>query len=64
MELFGAGRVMFGSDWPVCLLAARSYEEVFAALQSCLAGCTEAEKALVLGETARRFYGLAAPVPG
>ncbi len=30
VELFGAGRVMFGSDWPVCLLAARSYEEVFA----------------------------------
>ena len=29
MESFGADRVMFGSDWPVCLLAA-SYEEVFA----------------------------------
>ena len=27
MEQFGAERVMFGSDWPVCLLAA-SYEEV------------------------------------
>lgn len=64
VELFGAERVMFGSDWPVCLLAARSYEEVFAALQSCLAGFTEAEKALILGETARKFYGLAAPVPG
>ena len=61
VELFGAGRVMFGSDWPVCLLAARSYEEVFSALQICLAGLSEAEKALVLGENARRFYGLAAP---
>jgi L-fuconolactonase len=61
VELFGAGRVMFGSDWPVCLLAARSYEEVFGALQICLAGLSEAEKALVLGENARRFYGLAAP---
>lgn len=61
VELFGAGRVMFGSDWPVCLLAARSYEEVFSALQICLSGLSEAEKALVLGENARRFYGLAAP---
>ena len=61
VELFGAGRVMFGSDWPVCLLAARSYEEVFTALQTCLAGLSEAEKALVLGENARRFYGLEAP---
>ena len=61
LELFGAERVMFGSDWPVCLLAARSYEEVFSALQICLAGLSEAEKALVLGENARRFYGLAAP---
>jgi|WetSurMetagenome_2_1015567.scaffolds.fasta_scaffold34668_3 L-fuconolactonase len=61
VELFGARRVMFGSDWPVCLLAARSYEEVFSALQICLAGLSEAEKALVLGENARRFYGLAAP---
>ena len=39
-----------------------SYEEVFSALQTCLAGLSEAEKALVLGENARRFYGLAAPV--
>jgi L-fuconolactonase len=61
VELFGAGRVMFGSDWPVCLLAARSYEEVFNALHICLAGLSEAEKALVLGKNARRFYGLAAP---
>jgi L-fuconolactonase len=61
VELFGAGRVMFGSDWPVCLVVARSYEEVLSALQICLAGLSEAEQALVLGENARRFYGLAAP---
>jgi L-fuconolactonase len=62
LEVFGPGRVMFGSDWPVCLLAARSYEEVFCALETCLSGLTEAEKSLVLGENARRFYGLASPV--
>ncbi len=26
---FGAGRILFGSDWPVCILAS-TYEEVFA----------------------------------
>jgi L-fuconolactonase len=61
LELFGTERVMFGSDWPVCLLAARSYEDVFEAVQSCLAGLSEAEKARVMGENARRFYGLVTP---
>jgi L-fuconolactonase len=61
LELFGADRVMFGSDWPVCLLAAHSYEEVFEAASQCLAGLSESDRALVLGANARRFYGLEAP---
>jgi L-fuconolactonase len=56
-EAFGPGRIMFGSDWPVCTLAAR-YEEV----DDLLAGYTSAlstdEQAGVWGGTARRFYGL------
>src|ERR1700733_13511624 len=28
VDWFGTDRLMFGSDWPVCLLAADSYEEV------------------------------------
>jgi L-fuconolactonase len=47
---------MFGSDWPVCLLAAE-YGEVFAFLLEVL---DEAERADVLGGTAVRTYGLAA----
>jgi L-fuconolactonase len=43
---------MFGSDWPVCLLAA-SYREVVEAMQS-LVG----DDANVFGETATRVYGL------
>ena len=44
---------MFGSDWPVCLLAARSYEEsVQRKRKSALPGLSEAEKALALGENA------------
>lgn len=61
IELFGVERVMYGSDWPVCLLAAASYEQVFAALNKNLASLNEQEKAMVLGETARRFYGIEAP---
>lgn len=57
LELFGAERVMFGSDWPVCLLAG-SYSQVFHALQECLAGLGASEQAMVMGENARRFYGI------
>ena len=43
---------MFGSDWPVCLLAA-SYAEVVAAAAPVLDGLTAAERAAVRGGTAR-----------
>ncbi|HXM57943.1 MAG TPA: amidohydrolase family protein [Candidatus Dormibacteraeota bacterium] len=56
---FGAGRVLFGSDWPVCLLAA-PYERVLEALRELLPGDAVPE---VLGENARRVYRLASPVP-
>jgi len=49
---FGAERCMFGSDWPVCLLAA-NYEQVMDALQQ-VVGLND----LVFGETATRVYGL------
>ncbi len=57
LELFGVDRVMYGSDWPVCLLAS-SYSRVFDALQECLSGLSESERGMVLGENARRFYGI------
>lgn len=50
---FGPERCMFGSDWPVCLLAA-SYDRVFDAIQQ-IVGLNE----MIFGETARRVYGLA-----
>jgi len=49
---FGPERSMFGSDWPVCVLAA-SYDAVVAATRS-IAGDDDA----VFGETAMRVYGL------
>jgi L-fuconolactonase len=57
LDVFGPDRLMFGSDWPVCELAA-SYDEVYRALDDSLGSITDAEKAKILGGTAARFYGL------
>lgn len=57
LENFGAERCMFGSDWPVCELAA-SYQQVFDALTYCIDDCSESEKAQILGLNAINFYGL------
>jgi L-fuconolactonase len=57
LEIFGPDRLMFGSDWPVCLLAA-SYEDVLAAARSATTGLNPDERDQVFGETARRVYGL------
>ncbi len=54
---FGAGRVMFGSDWPVCLLASE-YAGVLALARSLTAGLSAAEQAAVFGATAARAYQL------
>ena len=58
LEHFGAERVMFGSDWPVCLLAA-SYEEVWHAARTLVTGSlgAVAEQA-VFGSNAASFYRL------
>lgn len=58
IERFGAGRVMFGSDWPVCLLAG-SYAQVVDALADCVGGLSAPEQAAIFGENAARFYRLA-----
>jgi L-fuconolactonase len=57
-ESFGPDRVMFGSDWPVCLLAA-SYDAVVDAAEQLTAGLSAAERAAVFGANAIRAYGLA-----
>lgn len=56
-EAFGADRLMFGSDWPVCVLAG-SYAEVFDAAQQLTGGLSPAEREAVFGGTATRVYGL------
>ncbi|NGO69202.1 amidohydrolase family protein [Streptomyces boncukensis] len=62
LAAFGADRVMFGSDWPVCELAAgpAGYGAVRTLAGELLAGCSPGERAAVLGGCARRVYRLPA----
>lgn len=56
LELFGDERVMFGSDWPVCLLAA-SYDEVVEVLEQALPeSWTDSERERLFGLNAKEFY--------
>jgi L-fuconolactonase len=57
LDAFGAGRLLYGSDWPVCTLAA-SYGEVLDLARSVLTPLGDAARAAVLGGNARRLYGL------
>ncbi len=58
-EAFGPDRVMFGSDWPVCLVAA-PYERVFGLVDDYAAAISSDERRALFGGTAERFYGLKA----
>ncbi len=55
LEHFGPQRLMFGSDWPVCLRAA-SYDRVLEACQSLLAGLNDRERSRVFSGNASEFY--------
>jgi len=57
LELFGPERLMWGSDWPVCLLAA-SYLEWYQALAELLSPLSSDERRMILGGTAARVYRL------
>jgi L-fuconolactonase len=55
LDVFGSGRLMFGSDWPVCLLAA-SYQQVVETTRTILERLSGAERAAIFGENAVRIY--------
>jgi L-fuconolactonase len=57
VEAFGTDRLMYGSDWPVCLVAA-SYEQQLNIVQTYFSKFSDTEKRAVMGENARRFYNL------
>lgn len=58
LELFGAQRLLFGSDWPVCLLKA-SYARVYELIAGWAQRLSANEAAAVFGGNAMRVYGLA-----
>jgi len=57
LEWFGEDRVMYGSDWPVCLLAA-DYGTVKETLESILGNPVAATYAKIFGGNATAFYRL------
>jgi L-fuconolactonase len=57
VELFGAERLMFASDWPVCEIAG-GYEAVVGALFAIFEDLDEDEREALLGGTAVSVYGL------
>src|SRR5882757_7631405 len=57
LDIFGPDRLMFGSDWPVCILAG-TYADAFALAEEAVAGLTPAEREAIWGGTAARIYGL------
>lgn len=56
-ECFGAGRLMIGSDWPVCTLAA-DYARAMAVVVEYIADRPPAERDAVLGGNAVRFWNI------
>jgi L-fuconolactonase len=58
-EAFGANRILFGSDFPVCLVAA-SYLRVKSVIDNYCSALSETERAGVLAENAIAFYRLPA----
>lgn len=57
LELFGAERLMFGSDWPVCLLAS-NYSDTCTLVDSVLHDLSESQQAAIWGGNACRVYAI------
>lgn len=57
VELFGINRLLYGSDWPVCLVAA-SYAETIDIVKKYFSKFSDAEQALFFGINAYNIYNL------
>jgi L-fuconolactonase len=62
-DAFGAERLMFGSDWPVCLVAA-TYRQAKQLIEDYVKGYSQPDKERIFGGNAARFYGLKAAEHG
>jgi L-fuconolactonase len=60
LEVFGPDRCMFGSNWPVCLLAGE-YGRIKDSLEQCIATLRMDQRAVIMGGSAVEAYGLRLP---
>ena len=58
-DCFGADRLLFGSDWPVCTVAA-DYQQVVSLVENYMADRTDGEREAVMGGNAARLWKLPA----
>ena len=63
LEVFGPSRLMVGSDWPVCLLAA-TYGDVIDLVREAIDEYSVDERAQILSGTAKSFFRLQAEATG
>ncbi|MES1225181.1 MAG: amidohydrolase family protein [Bacteroidota bacterium] len=57
VEAFGTKRIMYGSDWPVCLVAG-SYAETLNVVKNYFSSFTKNEQNMFFGQNAIKFYNL------
>ncbi len=58
LQAYGIDRLMFGSDWPVALLGAEGYQDVFSLVDDWASALSDDERAKLFGGNAARIYGL------
>jgi L-fuconolactonase len=57
VEAFGLSRILYGSDWPVCLVAA-SYQRVWELVSNYFSSFSKDEQNAFYGGNAIKFYNL------
>jgi L-fuconolactonase len=58
VNTFGTKRIMYGSDWPVCLVAASSYSAMLDIVNDYFSGFTATEQEDFFGSNAAKFYSI------
>ncbi|MFT4734538.1 MAG: L-fuconolactonase [Algoriphagus sp.] len=57
LNFFGTERIVYGSDWPVCLVAG-TYEDQLSIIQDYFSRLSKTEQAQIFGLNATKFYGV------
>lgn len=57
LDAFGADKIMYGSDWPVCLVAG-NYQKIKDIITNFIAKLSPVEQSAIMGENAIKFYNL------